>query len=253
MTNYKINITNLYAPAPLRALKLLLSVVFGKCMTVGAGKVRVRRGLGEGRQKCCWQKTVVLLTALLMGGTAAAQTSITSLDQIDNASGHYIITQDITYNASTNHPAVATFSGILEANINPTTHMPYRISGLSAPLFTTLTGTVRNLVLEGVAISGHSGNTGAIAGEANGAARIYNVGILSGSVGGTGNTGGLVGLLSGTARVVNCYSYATITAGDNVGGLVGNNNATTTAGSINNGSLLESMRLIMEVIWENRR
>ena len=27
----------------------------------------------------------------------------------------------------------------------------------------------------------------------------------------------------------------------------------STAGSINNGSLLESMRLIMEVIWENRR
>lgn len=29
-------------------------------------------------------------------------------------------------------------------------------------------------------------------------ARIYNVGILSGSVGGSGNTGGLVGYLDGT-------------------------------------------------------
>ena len=52
-------------------------------------------------------------------------------------------------------------------------------------------------------------------------------------MGGTTNTGGLVGLLGGTARVVNCYSFATITGGTNVGGIVGNNNATTTASSIN--------------------
>ena len=109
--------------------------------------------------------------------------------------------------------------------------MPYRISNLSTPLFTTLTGTVKNLVLESVSISSgdDSGNTGAIACKANGSARIYNVGILSGSVGGSGNTGGLVGLLEGTARVINCYSFATITGGSNVGGIVGNNNATTTA------------------------
>ncbi|MCR4932317.1 MAG: hypothetical protein K5918_07775 [Bacteroidales bacterium] len=58
------------------------------------------------------------------------------------------------------------------------------------------------------------------------------MGILSGSVGGTGNTGGLVGTLDGTARVVNCYSFATITGGSNVGGIVGNNSLTTTAASI---------------------
>ena len=160
---------------------------------------------------------------------AIAQTDITSLSDITNASGQYRITANI----SSGTPGVTTFAGTLEAAIDPTTHMPYRISGLTAPLFTTLTGTVKNLVLEDVAISGNTGNTGAIAGTANGAARIYNVGILSGSVGGTTNTGGLVGLLEGTARVVNCYSFATITGGTNVGGIVGNNNATTTAGSIN--------------------
>jgi hypothetical protein len=111
--------------------------------------------------------------------------------------------------------------------------MPYRISGLTVPLFETLTGTVRNLVLDEVAISGHSGNTGAIACTANGAARIYNVGILSGSVGGSGDVGGLVGQLDGTARVVNCYSYATITGGSNVGGIVGNNNGATSAANNN--------------------
>ena len=174
-------------------------------------------------------RLIILLSFLVGTLRAAAQTTITSLESITNATGHYVITADI----SGGTPGVATFSGTLEAGIDPATKMPYRISGLTEPLFTTLTGTVKNLVLEDVAISGNTGNTGAIAGEANGAARIYNVGILSGEVGGTGNTGGLVGLLDGTARVVNCYSFATITGGTNVGGIVGNNNATTTATSIN--------------------
>ena len=73
---------------------------------------------------------------------------------------------------------------------------------------------------------------GAIAGTANGAARIYNVGILSGSVGGTGNVGGLVGLLAGTARVINCYSYANITGGTNAAGIVGNNSVGTTMSNL---------------------
>ena len=158
---------------------------------------------------------------------------ITSLSSIIEGNGKYVITSDI--DASGFSSSIASFSGELAAAINPDTNMPYRISNLSTPLFTTLTGTVKNLVLESVSISSgdDSGNTGAIACKANSNARIYNVGILSGSVGGTTNTGGLVGLLGGTARVINCYSFATITGGSNVGGIVGNNNATTTAASIN--------------------
>ena len=155
---------------------------------------------------------------------------ITSLSSIIEENGKYVITSDID---ATGFSSIESFSGELAAAINPDTNMPYRITGLTAPLFTTLTGTVKNIVLESVNISGHTDNTGAIACTANGAARIYNVGILSGSVGGSGNTGGLVGLLEGTARVINCYSFATITGGSNVGGIVGNNNATTTAASIN--------------------
>ena len=173
-------------------------------------------------------RLIILLSFLVGTLRAAAQTPITSLESITNATGHYVITADI----SGGTPGVATFSGTLEAAVDPATQMPYRISGLTEPLFTTLTGTVKNLVLEDVAISGHSGNTGAVAATANGAARIYNVGILGGSLSGTGYTGGLVGLLDGTARVVNCYSYADITGGTDVGGLVGHNNQTTTAASI---------------------
>ena len=169
----------------------------------------------------------LLLPALLFPGVIWGQTNITSLSSITNPDGHYVITQDITSGT----PGVTTFNGILEANIDPTTHMPYRISGLSAPLFTTLTGTVKNLVLEDVNITSGT-DVGAIAGTANGAARIYNVGILSGSVGGTGNVGGLVGLLAGTARVINCYSYANITGGTVAAGLVGYNNVATTMNNL---------------------
>ena len=173
-----------------------------------------------------------LLTFLLLTGMGKSwgQISITSLSEITNPDGIYIITQDISGGTA----GISTFNGTLEAAIDPDTKMPYRIQSLNAPLFTTLTGTVRNLVIENVNITNGdaSGNTGAIACTANSAARIYNVGILDGSVGGSGNTGSIVGLLDGTARVVNSYSYATITGGSNVGGIVGNNNQTTTAANM---------------------
>lgn len=158
-------------------------------------------------------------------------TEITSLSQITSTNGDYIIIADID---ASSFNSITSFSGTLEAGIAPDTHMPYRITRLSAPLFTTLTGTVKNLVLEDVSISSGdtSGNTGAIACTADGVARIYNVGILSGSVGGTGNTGGLVGFLDGTARVINCYSYANITSGTNKGGIVGYNNVASTQSSL---------------------
>ena len=187
-------------------------------------------GLKQRLQTSPYLKTLVLL--LLMCATGArGQTNITSLSAITDPAGNYILTRDVS---GSGHTSIETFSGTLEAAINPDTKMPYRITDLSAPLFTTLTGTVKNLVLEDVSISGNSGNTGAIACTASGDnARIYNIGILSGSVGGTDNTGGIAGQLSDKARVVNCYSFATISGGTNVGGIVGNNSATTTAASIN--------------------
>ena len=177
-------------------------------------------------------------TLLWMGNTERVwgQTDITSLAEITVSTGHYRLTSDVS---ASGHNSIA-FSGTLEAAIDPNTKMPYRITGLDKPLFTTLTGTVKNLVLEGVSISSgdNDGNTGAIACKANSAARIYNIGILSGSVGGTGNTGGLVGLLDGTARVINCYSFADITGGTNVGGIVGYNNQTTTSANNNQNTMV---------------
>ncbi len=176
---------------------------------------------------------LTLLLALPAGVWGQDPTPITDLAGLNamSASGSYIITADI--DASSFNADISSFSGTLEAAINNTTKMPYRIKNLQRPLFTSMEGgTVRNLVLEDVNISNYSGNTGAVTSSATGATKIYNVGILSGSVGGTAYTGGLVGFLDGTARVINCYSYANITGGSNVGGIVGYNNATTTATSI---------------------
>lgn len=78
-------------------------------------------------------RTLYRLIILLSFGVgtlrAAAQTPITSLESITNATGHYVITADI----SGGTPGVATFSGTLEAAVNPATQMPYRISGLTNP------------------------------------------------------------------------------------------------------------------------
>ena len=155
----------------------------------------------------------------------------TSLGENPNMNKHYVLVEDVSASVVNTFYSAGTFTGIFEGEPKADGSFP-KITGLSTPLFNTLTGTVKNIMLEGVGISNHTGNTGAIACTANGAARIYNVGILSGSVGGTGNTGGLVGLLDGTARVINCYSFADITGGSNVAGIVGNNNQTSSQSAL---------------------
>ena len=176
-------------------------------------------------------KTVAAFIFLTVSTAGMAQTNIDSLSTItSDPTGNYRITADIDASGFT---GIASFSGTLEAAIDTNTKMPYRIKNLTAPLFDTLTGTVKNLVIEGVSIdTTDDKNTGAIARTANGSARIYNVGVLGGSVGGTGYTGGLVGLLDGTARVINCYSYAKITGGSFVGGIVGFNNVATASDNL---------------------
>lgn len=175
---------------------------------------------------------LMAVSAFVVQGQSAP-TDITSLGSITNAAGNYRITQNIS-GGTTGLASGTTFTGTLTVAIDPTTNMPYKITGLTQPLFETLAGTVSNILLEDVKITSGdaSGNTGAIACVANGDARIYNIGILSGSVGGTGNVGGIVGKLDGTARVINCYSYANITSGGTssgtfCAGLVGNNSQTS--------------------------
>jgi len=168
--------------------------------------------------------------AVFLSGEVWAQTEITSLSQINEADGNYVIRQNISGGA----PSVSTFTGTLTAEANNQGVFPV-ISGLTQPLFTTVSGaTISNIMLKGVQIS-KSGNVGAIACTANDSTRIYNCGILPNnpqftdtsyvkSIATKGYCGGLVGLLADSARVINCFSFANIKGGTTVAGIVGYNN-----------------------------
>ena len=133
---------------------------------------------------------------------------------------------------SSDNPFTGSIDGVL--------HTITGLSNLKTPLIAYADGAIiKNIILDNVTIGNAKGeneedipNVGAIVANATGETRIYNCGINGGSVGGTGDVGGIVGSLAGSSRVINCYSYATITGGNNVGGIVGNNKETTTAASI---------------------
>ena len=132
------------------------------------------------------------------------------------------------------------FTGSIDGGLHP-------ISGLKKPLIAyAKNAIIKNVILDEVTVGNAEDvpNVGAIVANATGETRIYNCGINGGSVGGTGNVGGIVGNLLGEeitedgkkkyvgARVINCYSYATITGGTNVGGIVGYNNYASNASNI---------------------
>ena len=173
-----------------------------------------------------------------------------------NANDHYILTDDVNASVLANLGSQTTaFAGIFEGEAKDDGTFPI-ISGLTQPLFATTNGaTINNVMLDGVNITttSYTGtNVGAFVGEATGATRIYNCGILatgstvekdkdgytkitscSSTISGSGNVGGIVGLLDGSSRVINCFSYAEIKSGNYVGGIVGYNNQTTTSANDN--------------------
>ena len=135
------------------------------------------------------------------------------------AAENYRVTADFTVN----NPAAITraFTGTFDGGF-------YTITGMNHTLFNSINGgTVKNVVLDAVSID-TNGNAGAICNEADGATKIYNCGVLSGSVEGDTNVGGLVGLIkSGSSvRVVNCYNFAEVKGGTTMAGIVGKNEGT---------------------------
>ena len=105
----------------------------------------------------------------------------------------------------------------------------YELSGISQPLFNVLAGTVKNLILSNVTITGDGKHVGAIARTVGADSQIENC-YISGSLATTGNcaAGGLIGQVqSGTLEIQNCIVNAEIENKDNnnreslAGGLVG--------------------------------
>lgn len=137
---------------------------------------------------------------------------------------HYVLQADVNASVSIIRPFTGTFEVAADAKGNY-----YKISGLTHALFNTISGgIVKNVVIDDVSISSGT-NVGAICNEADGATKIYNCGVLSGSVSGSGCVGGLVGhIRSGSSvRVVNCYNYADVSSsGDYAAGIVGYNEGT---------------------------
>ena len=169
--------------------------------------------------------------------------TVHSSSEIDDMIGSYILASDFV-SSSAIGTASAPFRGTIDGQMNT-------FSGLDHPLVAYAEGaTIKNVILDDVSISDGT-NVGAICNEATGDTRIYNCGVLatgstvekdadgydfisscSSTISGSGFVGGIVGLLDGSSRVINCFSYANITGGDLVGGIVGKNAVATTAGNL---------------------
>lgn len=155
--------------------------------------------------------------------------------------GTYILAEDIDASDLENlyeKSKTTAFTGIFEGVAKSDGTFPVIDMDVSHALFDKISGgTVKNIMLENVSISGGV-NAGAIANEMIGTSDkkgvIYNCGVLSGSVRGSGKVGGLVGVLGQEgnttatndncyARVINCFSFADITDGTYKAGIVGYN------------------------------
>ena len=175
----------------------------------------------------------VALVMMMVTGLAWGQAEIISnLSGITDAQGSYILSSSFsTTGTPSNNIGTSSnpFKGTIDGQL-------VTITGTwNKPLFDYVEdATIKNVIIGNASINIATTNTnvGAIAGNAKGATRVYNCGILDGSVRGTGNTGGLVGFLDGTARVINCYSYAPIAGGTTVGGIVGYNNVASKQSNI---------------------
>lgn len=164
------------------------------------------------------------------GSNAANPYFVASVSDLDYVKNHpaYHFQVVANFDALNFSETITNFSGTFDGQY-------YVISGLTRPLFTSANdATIKNVVLDDVKISG-TGNVGGIVATASGATRIYNCGVRAtnaSSIEGTAYTGSIVGHLQGTSRVINCYSFADITGGTTVGGIVGYNATASTSSNL---------------------
>ena len=145
-------------------------------------------------------------------------TTISKASDITNMSGNYYLAEGFVDDLSAPIGSESDpFTGKIDGD--------YHAISLSHPLFDYVQdATIKNVVVSSVTISGGI-NTGTLCNVADGTSRIYNCGVLGGSISGSGAVGGLVGKIqSGSdSRVVNCYNYAAVSGGSHAAGIVGRN------------------------------
>ena len=153
--------------------------------------------------------------------STTAPIDINNLGDIKNPSGNYRFSSGFSATgtpADNIGSATNPFKGKIDGNF-------VEISLGNDPLFKAVDGAIIKNVIISSASTTTSEHAGAIACVAKGDTRIYNCGILGGTISGSGYVGGIVGFLDGNSRVINCYSYADIAAGGtDKGGIVGYNN-----------------------------
>ena len=204
--------------------------------TLYSGTITLEDGAGTITIKAIAQEASKLASCP-SSATAKVAKFISTIEDLNAvaASDDCMLTADI--DASSFAASIAGFTGTFEAGVKDDGTY-YTISGLTKPLFASTNGAViKNVMLKGVSIS-TSGKVGALVGEAGGYTRIYNCGILptdaTNSVPSTVAStddycGGLVGWLKDNSRVINCFSFANITGGTTVAGIVGYNDYASTA------------------------
>lgn len=145
---------------------------------------------------------------------------VSSSDDITNMNGNYLLASDFVSTASIGS-VTNPFKGIIDGQFN-TVHQE---DALGYPLVAYADGAIiKNLIIGQVNITSGT-DVGAICNVADGGTKIYNCGVLDGSVSGSGNVGGLVGLIqeNSQVRVVNCFNYANVSGGNYAAGIVGKN------------------------------
>ena len=120
----------------------------------------------------------------LIYGASDFTNFVTNVNNGTTADKCYLLCTDVS--ASGISAIIEEFSGTFDGG-------GYTISGLTHPLFDTVNGgVVKNVILDpNATINGN----GAICNEADGNTKIYNCGVLSGSVSGSENVGGLVAII----------------------------------------------------------
>ena len=117
----------------------------------------------------------------------------------------------------------------------PSSFTPIGESSAFTGIFNGLGNTINGLTI-GSSSSAYSGTYTGLFGQVGSTGTVENVGVTNESIYGRSHTGGLVGYSNGT--ISDSYSTGTVSGtGNNVGGLVGNNNSGTVQYSYSTGTV----------------
>jgi len=184
-----------------------------------------------------WQNALPLPCSKGMNGlgTASNPCNITTCIQLqgmeDNLTNDYQLVNDVNCSETSGWNSGDGFDPVGEGSSNPFSGtldgQGYKITNLyinrsSDPrvgLFDTSKGSIKNLTLENINMTGDS-SVGGLISNANGGTRINNINI-TGFVSASGHAGGLISQIFENTYINNSYSSVNVTGTSWVGGLVG--------------------------------